>query len=534
MKKHIYTLLIAGSAAFVGTMSHAANYNWTNGASTMSWNATDTNWDAGAGNVAWADNNAAIFGATGAGAITVYGTQTVTGLTVSAAGYSLSGGQINLGSATTGFAINNDISISSVIGGTNALTKTGTGNLTLSGSNSYTGNTTISAGRVILGSGSALGTTAGSTTVSNGAALNVNGQTISENLTLSGSGVSSSGAMYNTSTTTAVLNGVVNAGGGTIGGGSDAGGYTISSLNIASSSTSFNTSKNSTINGLSGAGDLIKWNSATLTLGGSNTSYTGIITINSNTIKLANANALGASANATQLRRFNDTSRGTLDVNGYSTSENLTFEDSGTAGTTLGYGGFLTNNSTTDATVSGTIVLNKNGTIGGTGNLTASNVISGTGSLTKSGAGTLTLGGLNTYTGNTTLSAGTLILADNSQSVFMIGSSGVNNQFNGTGILTLDGDFSFDLTSAGTTLGDSWNIVTVGTLTETFGVTFSVANFFSVNSTLWAKSIGGGKFYNFDETTGGLSVTTVPEPSTWALLCGGLMVVLFLRKRRTC
>ncbi len=172
IKKHIYTLLIAGSAAFVGTMSHAANYNWTNGASNLSWNATDTNWSAGGGNIAWADNNAAIFGATGAGAVTMYGTQTVTGLTVNATGYSLraclkiadrrlaagkrhsaalrlphvsqrirsvaapcrppfslaihsssffrqalSGGQINPGSATTGFAINNDISISSVIGG---------------------------------------------------------------------------------------------------------------------------------------------------------------------------------------------------------------------------------------------------------------------------------------------------------------------------------------------------------------------------------------------------------------------------------
>ena len=43
---------------------------------------------------------------------------------------------------------------------------------------------------------------------------------------------------------------------------------------------------------------------------------------------------------------------------------------------------------------------------------TYSGVISGTGSLTKSGAGTLTLTNSNTYTGGTTISAGTLQLGD--------------------------------------------------------------------------------------------------------------------------
>ena len=49
-------------------------------------------------------------------------------------------------------------------------------------------------------------------------------------------------------------------------------------------------------------------------------------------------------------------------------------------------------------------------TVGGNGaNTTYSGVLSGTGStLTKVGAGTLTLSGANTYTGGTTVSAGTL------------------------------------------------------------------------------------------------------------------------------
>ena len=39
-------------------------------------------------------------------------------------------------------------------------------------------------------------------------------------------------------------------------------------------------------------------------------------------------------------------------------------------------------------------------------------MISGTGTVTKSGAGTLTLTGDNTYTGGTTISAGTLSLGN--------------------------------------------------------------------------------------------------------------------------
>ena len=47
-------------------------------------------------------------------------------------------------------------------------------------------------------------------------------------------------------------------------------------------------------------------------------------------------------------------------------------------------------------------------TLGGAGNTAISGVISGSGALTTSGAGTLTLTGANSYTGGTTISAGTL------------------------------------------------------------------------------------------------------------------------------
>jgi len=77
------------------------------------------------------------------------------------------------------------------------ITKTGSGALTLSGNNSYTGTTTISAGTLKLGSLNALGTNARGTTVSSGAVLDLNGFTLStaEGLTLNGTGVSGGGAL---------------------------------------------------------------------------------------------------------------------------------------------------------------------------------------------------------------------------------------------------------------------------------------------------------------------------------------------------
>ncbi len=72
---------------------------------------------------------------------------------------------------------------------------------------------------------------------------------------------------------------------------------------------------------------------------------------------------------------------------------------------TLNAGGSITNPAT----------INTNGgllTYNATGAATQSGAISGAGGLTKNGTGTLTLSGANTYTGTTTISAGTLVAAN--------------------------------------------------------------------------------------------------------------------------
>jgi hypothetical protein len=112
------------------------------------------------------------------------------------------------------------------------------------------------------------------------------------------------------------------------------------------------------------------------------------------------------------------------------------------------------------------------------------------------------LSGASTYTGtiNVTGASGAVLDAAGSLA-FAIGASGVNNTIGGTGPFIFDGTFNIDLSGAGTTVGDSWTLVNVDTLAETFGATFSIAGF-TENENIWTSASGT---YQFIEATGVLS-----------------------------
>jgi autotransporter-associated beta strand protein len=152
------------------------------------------------------------------------------------------------------------------------------------------------------------------------------------------------------------------------------------------------------------------------------------------------------------------------------------------------------------------------------------------GGLTVFGTGQIVLNKVNTYTGNTTVSNGALTLADDAGLKFVFGATGVNNKITGTGAVTLDGDFTFDLTNASTTLGSSWIVVDNATLSEAFSSTFSVLGFIDAGNDLWTKSITAETQYLFSEATGTLSVTPVPEPAAMGVVA--VASALLLRRRR--
>ncbi len=137
-----------------------------------------------------------------------------------------------------------------------------------------------------------------------------------------------------------------------------------------------------TVSGIvAGSGALAKTGVGTLVLGNAGNSYTGRTTVSAGLLQVAADGALGAAPGGLVADQL------TLDGGTLENTANVTL--TANRGVTLGagHGTFITDPSTTLAV---------NGPVGGTGNLT------------KTGTGILQLNGLNSYTGTTTVVAGTL------------------------------------------------------------------------------------------------------------------------------
>ena len=162
-----------------------------------------------------------------------------------------------------------------------------------------------------------------------------------------------------------------------------------------------NTGKTLTVNGVvSGATaySLSKDGAGTLLLSGANT-YIGASNVKGGILKLGNATALGTTAAGTSVAL-----NSTLDLNGQAvSSETLSLIGTGAGGI-----GALVNNSATAGSWSGAVTMTGDTTFGGTGTATLTGVVSGAFPLTKIGTGTVSLNGANTYSGTTSVSAGTL------------------------------------------------------------------------------------------------------------------------------
>ncbi|WP_262589717.1 autotransporter-associated beta strand repeat-containing protein [Candidatus Pelagibacter communis] len=410
-------------------------------------------------------------------------------------------GNIEIASSQTlTFGDGNNKTLSGVISGSGGLTKAGSGTQTLSGNNTFSGSTTINTGTLTV-----------SGTLSDSTAVTV-----------------ASGAVYDVdaSDTIASVSGAGN-------------------IEIASSQTlTAGDSNDKTLSGvISGSGGFTKAGSSTYTLSGTNT-YTGNTNINSGTLTvsgtLSDSTAISVASGAVYDVDASDTvasieGAGNIEI---ASSQVLTAGDtnnktvsgviSGSGGLTKAGSGTLTLSGTNtysgNTTISaGTIDISGQlnsgsyaGNISNSGTLTFSSsnnqtlsgTLSGSGDLNKSGSGDLTLTGTNTFTGDTTLTAGTLYVgtaSDGSNTIIPRDISVEGGTLSGGGVIGRNVTFS---STAGTLApGNS-----IGTLTITGNLTLSADDTTNIefNSTTADKIVINGN------TVLAGTISLYPEDTTYS------------------
>ena len=337
--------------------------------------------------------------------------------------------------------------ISGAISGTGALIKNGSGPLTLSSANTYSGGTTINAGKVSLGNATALGTAA--VTVGAGGTLDLSTYSPANAVTLAGTGAGGLPALYGSSATnqpalstqvtlsadaTAGAVADVKTNGLVVTQGVNLGGHTltITSGRFVSSSTS-SVLINGNVNVNSGAvlyfgsfnlGTVMSTSGAITNSGTidirdyDNTNSSSVQTIYLNGGQLSNGGLVapspgngGGTAYQAMMNGINVLpAGGTLAGNNWAFGVNLHF-----TGPLTGSGP-LTNASSQGISLDGdpsgyTGTLYNNGALyfNGPAAQVFNGTLTGATGIQKKGANTLTLSGANTYTGGTTLGGGVVM-----------------------------------------------------------------------------------------------------------------------------
>ncbi|EAW4995417.1 fibronectin-binding autotransporter adhesin ShdA [Salmonella enterica subsp. enterica] len=345
------------------------------------------------------------------------------------------------------------------------LTKQGDGTLILSNTGNDYGDTEIVGGILAAKDAASLGT--GDVMIAENAKLALSQGTLDNNVT-------GEGQIVKSGSDELIVTGDNNySGGTTISGGTLTADHadSLGTGTIANSGV-LQVGEGELKNTLSGSGSLVKTGTGELTLSGDNT-YSGGTTIIGGTLTADHADSLGTGsvANSGVLQVGEGELENTLSGSGSlvktGTGElTLSGDNSYSGGTTI-IGGTLTAD---HADSLGTGAVANSGVLQvGEGEL--ENTLSGSGSLVKTGTGELTLGGDNSYSGDTTIADGTLIAAN----VNALGSGNIDN----SGTLMLDANGAFELAnvtthSGATTALAAGSTLDAGQLIQENGSTLSI------------------------------------------------------------
>lgn len=355
-----------------------------------------------------------------------------------------------------------------------SLTKTGTSTFVLSGANTYTGATTVSAGILNIQNATALGATTAGTSVASSATLQIQGGITvgAEALTISGTGATGqNGALVNVS-------GTNNYGG-------------LVTL---------------------GAASTISSDSGTLNL-----TNTGNITGATFGLTLTGAGNGSVSSNI-------NTTTGTLTKNGAGTWT-LTGASTYSGGTSVTAGKLFVNNTSGSGTGTGTITVTGSGTtLGGNGTMTGAVSVASGNNLAPGASGVGSTAILTT--GAVTLSSGSNFQIDINGTT--VGSGYDQLKANGASIAGSNLLLTLGTTFTQSDVGDKFAIlsnVSASLVTGTFSGLSEGASFNDGNDKFMITYVGNAG----DGTDGNdivLTLTAVPEPSTW--FAGGLALAMLL------
>ena len=400
--------------------------------------------------------------------------------------------QLTGGDRTISTGTDHNLAISGAIsedGSARGLSKAGTGTLTLAGSNTYAGETAVTAGVLSITNAASLGTTAAGTTVAAVSQLAISGGiTVAEPLSLNGNGnTNNSGALLSSGANTVSGQITINNGGvriNTVDGSAPltvTGGVVDAGTAGSDSTFAGNFVFNSAIDvgdfnirvagsGTAGQGTATEfqlnttgnvWGNATVFFDGS--------------VKLGVSDAIAATSTMVFGWTAPEFSTSKLDLNGFDqTLASIATTDVTDDGSNM---------SITDSTGTGTLTLNQATDTTYTGRFTgAMNLVkAGVGTLTLNNrSGTIPLGGDSdsSNTGSTTINAGTLEVQ-----------SGVD--IGDTSVVTIDASASLNVngTTNTETIG---GLVGSGTVNIGTGNTLNVANAAAASDTFAGVLAGGG------------------------------------------